>query len=127
MDDQSHAISAPEKVRICMHRSVIGISILLAAGVKPSKGQVSATALNIEIQNLVEYQVDTFDFSKAGTNPNVTIGAFSNSGCLGLNGVVALGDIVTVNGHPAKGTYVSRGVGVCMSPTATPRQPIADT
>ena len=49
------------------------ISILLAAGISPSKGQVSATALNIEIQNLVEYQVDTLDFSKAGTNPNVTI------------------------------------------------------
>ncbi len=85
-----------------MHRSVIGISILLAVGVNPSKAQVSAKALNIEMQNLVEYQVDTFDFSKAGTNPNVTIGAFSNAGCIGLNGVVTLGEIVTVNGRPHK-------------------------
>ena len=110
-----------------MNRSVIGVAVLLAAGVNPSKGQVTATALNIEIQNLVEYQVDTLDFSKAGTNPNITIGTFSNLGCIGLNGVVAVGDIVTVNGHPAKGTYVSRGVGVCMSPTPVSRQPIADT
>ena len=32
-----------------------------------------------------------------------------------------------MNGQPAKGTYISRGVGVCNTPTPAPTQPIADT
>jgi hypothetical protein len=42
--------------------------------------------------------------------------------------LIGYGDIVSVNGHPARGTYVSRGVGVCESPTPAPgTHAIADT
>lgn len=81
----------------------------------------------IELQNVVEYQVDTSDTSKLGTNPNITAGGFTTAaGCLGHR-IVGLGDIVAVNGQPAKGTYTSRAVGVYPSPTPIPGQPIADT
>jgi hypothetical protein len=40
---------------------------------------------------------------------------------------MALGDIVAVNGQPAKGTYALSGVTLCLSPTPVPGQPIADT
>ena len=58
------------------------------------------------------YEVDTSDSSKFGTDPNVTTSGLSCTaqsfqGHLG-NRVVAVGDIVAVNGQPAKGTYAAR-------------------
>jgi hypothetical protein len=105
-----------------MGRSVIAIAILIAAGyVNPARGQVSATTLVVGLENVVEYQVDTSDLSKWGTNPNSTPGRIAQGmgvGCAGVP-VVAYGDIVSVNGAPVRGTYVSRAVSVCMSPTPT--------
>jgi len=94
----------------------------------PARGQAPlATTLLIELQNVVEYQGDTSDLSKFGTNPNITAGGFTTTaGCLSHT-VIALGDIVSVNGRPAKGTYSSRGVSLCVSPTPIPGQAIADT
>jgi uncharacterized protein (TIGR03437 family) len=40
---------------------------------------------------------------------------------------LGLGDIVAVNGQPAKGTFISREIGVCVSPTPVPGQALADT
>ena len=37
-----------------------------------ARAQVPAATLYIELQNVVEYQVDTSDLSKYGTDPNVT-------------------------------------------------------
>lgn len=104
------------------------ILLLLATATywNPARGQTPATTLSIELQNVVEYQVDISDVSKFGTNPNITAGSFSGSKCLS-NQLVALGDVVAVNGQPAKGTYTSRGVVVCTGLTANPSQPIADT
>jgi hypothetical protein len=39
---------------------------------------------------------------------------------------VVFGDIVAVNGQPAKGVYVGRPVGITLSPTPRPGQAIAD-
>ena len=102
--------------------------LLMALYCNPALGQPQPATLKVELRNLVEYQVDISDSSKFGTNPNVTTGSFSpsGSGCLS-NTIVALGDIVAVNGQPAKGTFISRGVGVCVSPTPVPAQAIADT
>ena len=106
------------------------ISILFAAVCcNPASAQTTASTLLVELQNVVEYQVDTSDTSKFGTNPNITPGGFSNTtgGCLS-KGVVGLADIVAVNGRSAKGTYNARGMIVCVSPTPlAPGRPIADT
>src|SRR5205085_8023579 len=81
-------------------------------------GQPPAATLYIELQNVVEYQVDTSDLSKYGTDPNVTQGKISKGlgvGCVG-NTIIGYADIVAVNGQPARGTYAVRGVSVCTSP-----------
>ncbi|MBV8846597.1 MAG: hypothetical protein JO307_27645 [Bryobacterales bacterium] len=106
-----------------MSRGLIAIGIVIAAGYSnPARGQVSATTLVIGLENVVEYQVDTSDLSKWGTNPNVTSGSIGKGVGIGCSGfqVVVYGDIVSVNGDPARGTYIGRGVGLCMSPTPTP-------
>ena len=100
-----------------MNKSVITIGILVVAGyVNPARGQPAAT-LYIELQNVVEYQVDTSDFSKFGTDPNVTPGKLDKGlGCYGVGiPIIGFGDIVSVNGQPARGTYAVRGVTVCLS------------
>ncbi|HLK64007.1 MAG TPA: hypothetical protein VKU19_11240 [Bryobacteraceae bacterium] len=88
----------------------------------PALAQPSAATLKVELRNVVEYQVDTSDLSKWGTNPNSTPGKILQGmgvGCAGVPAVI-YGDIVTVNGNPAKGTYVAEKVSVCMSPTPSP-------
>ena len=105
-----------------MNKGAIATAILIAAGyVNPARGQASATTLVVGLENVVEYQVDFSDLSKWGTNPNITqggIGQGKGVGCVGVP-LVVYGDIVSVNGDPARGTYVSRGLSVCLSPTPT--------
>jgi hypothetical protein len=81
--------------------------------------------LTIDVQNVVEYQGDVSDPAKFSTNPNVT----PSAGARPFSVNVALGDIVAVNGQPAKGPYVGRPVGISLNPNATPGrgQAIADT
>ncbi len=89
----------------------------------------AASTLKVELRNVVEYQADTSDLSKYGTNPSITKGGINTSGgapCFGVP-AVALGDIVSVNGQPATGTYVSRAVNICVTPTPIAGQPLADT
>lgn len=88
----------------------------------PARGQAPAATLYIELQNVVEYQVDTSDLSKYGTDPSVTQGKIAMGlgvGCAGVQ-LIGYGDIVSVNGQPARGSYVGRGVSVCTSPNPAP-------
>jgi hypothetical protein len=105
-----------------MSRSIIGTSILITAGfINSARGQESAATLVVGLENVVEYQVDTPDLSKWGTNPNITQGGIAlgmGVGCPGVP-VVVYGDIVSVNGDPVRGTFVGRGTSVCLSPTPT--------
>ena len=105
-----------------MNRSALAISILFAAGcVSPARGQANPATLVVELQNVVEYQVDTTDLSKWGSNPNITQGSIAQGkgvGCAGVP-IIGYGDIVSVNGQPARGTYAVRGTSVCMNPTPT--------
>jgi uncharacterized protein (TIGR03437 family) len=113
-----------------MTRKATILSILFAAVCSnPARGQAPASTLKVELKNVVEYQVDTSDISKYGINPNITKGGITSSGAAPCFGVpaVALGDIVSVNGQPAQGTYVSGALNVCLSPTPNPSQPVADT
>ena len=105
-----------------MSRSVIAIGILVAAGyVNPASGQPPAATLYIELQNVVEYQVDTSDLSKWGTDPKVTQGKVATPGVGGAGvQIIGYGDIVAVNGQPARGSYAVRGMAVRMSQTPIP-------
>ena len=114
-----------------MTRGALAISILFTAGyIHPALGQATATTLVVELQNVVEYQVDTSDLSKWGTNPNITQGGIAQGmgvGCVGVP-IVGYGDIVSVNGQSARGTYTVRGTSVCLRPSPTPGvYEIADT
>jgi hypothetical protein len=106
-----------------MNRGVTGIAILMAVcHINPARGQATPTTLVVELENVVEYQMDVSDLSKWGTNPNVTQGLIAMGmgvGCVGVP-VVAYGDIVSVNGAPARGAYVGRAVSVCLSPNPSP-------
>lgn len=79
--------------------------------------------LTIDVANVVEYQGDISDPSKFATNPNVT----PSAGARAFSVEVAFGDIVAVNGEPAKGVYVGRPVGIILTPAPKPGQAIADT
>ena len=114
-----------------MSKGALALSILIAAGyANPARAQANPTALVVELQNVVEYQIDTTDLSKWGTNPNVTQGSIAQGkgvGCAGVP-IIGYGDIVSVNGQPARGTYTVRGVATCTSPTPVPGlDAIADT
>jgi hypothetical protein len=91
-----------------------------------ARAQAPAATLKVELQNVVYYLVDTPDISKFGTNPNITPNMRVGCFLLGITDV-ALGDVVAVNGHPAKGTWIDRGMGLCLTPTPGASQSIADT
>ncbi len=112
------------------HKATILPILFAAAYCNPVPAQ-PPSILKVEVQDLVFYEVDTSDSTKFGTNPNLTSSGLSCTaqsfqGHLG-NRVVAVGDIVAVNGQPAKGTYAVSGVTLCLSPTPVPGQPVADT
>src|ERR1700744_3921236 len=98
--------------REAMSRCLMAAGILTALGyINPAQGQISPTTLVIELENVVEYQVDVSDLSKWGTSSTVTPGLIAMGkgvGCAGVP-VIAYGDIVSVNGQPARGAYVGRG------------------
>ena len=52
----------------------------------------------------VEYQTDSMDTSKYGTNPDIT----PSAGILRFAPAITIGDIVPINGEPVKGTFVGR-------------------
>lgn len=85
--------------------------------------QVPAPSLlEVDIENLVEYQYDTLDTARFGTIPNIT----PSAGVMRM-GALLLGDIVAVNGEPAKGTLIGRPWTMDATPNPTPGQAIADT
>jgi hypothetical protein len=102
------------------------ILLIVFAALDTAAAQAPASILKVELRNVVEYQVDTSDLSKYGTNPNITVGGIIPAACLGKP-ATALGDVVSVNGQPASGAYVSQAVNICVSPTPVPSQPVADT
>jgi hypothetical protein len=104
--------------------NTIGTAVLLAAvscGLVQSQTPPSTT-LVVDLQNVVEYQDDNGDPTKFATNSNITSSAtFKNFGV-----VTVIGDIVAVNGQPAKGTYVGRSRSLVMSPAPDSGGAIAD-
>ena len=104
---------------------IIGMIILFGAVYcHPGLGQSApAVILQIDVENVVEYQGDVSDVTKFATNPNIT----PSAGVKEFAVNVAFGDIVAINGEPAKGAYLGRPLAILMSPTPTPGHAIGDT
>lgn len=105
------------------NKTATGMILLFAVICKFAHGQSPVqTTLVIDLQNVVEYQDDNGDPTKFAANPNITpSNTFKNFGVVTL-----IGDIVAVNGQPAKGTYVGRSRGLVMSPAPTSGGAIGD-
>jgi hypothetical protein len=104
-------------------------AILLAVMSELLAAQGPATELVIDIENVVHYAADLSDITKFARNPAITPGV-----SLGLlptqtpNFMLStnIGDIVRVNGQPAKGLFASRARGMGTTTTPTAGRVIAD-
>jgi hypothetical protein len=80
------------------------------------------TILNVNVENIVVYYEDVSDASTFATNPNVKVAAVSRN----FQTSVLIGDIVSVNGQPAKGVTVHTFRTINLRTAPTPGQAIAD-
>jgi uncharacterized protein (TIGR03437 family) len=95
----------------------------LAACLRPSPAQTQTPViLNVDVENVVQYVDDSTDLSKLATVATATTGGAP----LNFRKFIILGDIVAVNGTPAKGTFVESGRAITQRPSPTPGQAIAD-
>jgi uncharacterized protein (TIGR03437 family) len=85
--------------------------------------QAPTTILVIDIENTVNYADDVPDISKLATDPNVT-GAVQ--GLPTFRKFIVIGDIVAVNGQPAKGLAVFHMRALQFRTNPNPGQAIAD-
>jgi uncharacterized protein (TIGR03437 family) len=102
------------------------IAITILIGVvccRPALAQAPPTIIEIDLENVVEYQGDVYDAKQFAANPNVTpvSGPIKN-----FREAVGLGDIVAVNGQPAKGLYASGVRQITTTPAPNPGQAIGD-
>jgi len=100
-------------------------TVLLFAGCYCTAGRAQAllhSILNIDVENFVQYYRDVADASTFATNPNVTAASVAKN----FQEFLTIGDIVAVNGQPAKGTVVLNVRLINLAPAPTPGQAIAD-
>jgi hypothetical protein len=86
---------------------LLSLALILPAGAQTEPPAV----LNIEVANLLIYRHDVFDATRVATEANPTtplpLRTFMN--------VTWMGDIVSINGSPAKGNMTVRGLFVTLS------------
>ena len=102
---------------------ITSISVAIAACHLASAQQPPAVTLTVDVGNTVQYQGDIYDPAKFASNPNITP---PSVGLVNFGVDTYLGDIVLVNGQPAKGLYASRSQAIQASPNPQPGQAIAD-
>ena len=79
------------------------------------------TLLTVEVNNYVPYHIDVPDPATFASKPGITPATPAEFGRF-----VHIGDIVSVNGRPAKGIWTASAVGTSYTPTPLPKQAIAD-
>jgi uncharacterized protein (TIGR03437 family) len=77
--------------------------------------------LQVDVENYVQYRGDVSDPAKFAVNPNPT-----TAPAITFAQNIQVGDIVAVNGKPAKGLWQNRFVIMPFRPNPMPEQPIAD-
>src|SRR6266581_1675355 len=105
-----------------MHwKTVLATALCAAACSQLGLAQAPVTIIQIETDNQVRYVWDTADlstFAKTQTPSDQVLPTFAT--------YMTQGDIVAVNGKPAKGMYITRQVVINLSPAPPPGQGIAD-
>src|SRR5262245_20449767 len=82
-----------------------------------SSAQVTSPAiLELDVENIVSYSSDVFDASKFATDSNLTTATPPKN----FGFVMAVGDILAVNGKPAKGSLIARQQAIILSPNPAP-------
>ena len=84
--------------------------------------QTTPVVLDIEVENVVRYIGDVTDPARLATSAAVTPPGATRA----FTDTIFIGDIVAVNGKPAKGLWTSRQYTMGFSPTAAPGSAIAD-
>jgi uncharacterized protein (TIGR03437 family) len=102
--------------------AVAGLILALASSYLGAADQPMFSVITIETDNVVTYVGDIVDPSKLAlltspATPSPTR-AFAES--------ITVGDVVSINGRPAKGLWQTRGFSMGYSPTAGPGFAIAD-
>ena len=104
-------------------RSAYWVVIGLVLGIAPKAlAQESATILQIQVDNVVAYHDDVGDPSRVATSATIAPPALRT-----FMRWIVIGDIVAVNGTPAKGALIGGGTLINVTPNPTPSQAIADT
>jgi len=113
--------------RNCAANVTCRFGLIITAGFALSSNGAFAqvpfsTTLELDVENIVSYASDLFDASKFATDPNLTTAAPVKN----FRFVMAVGDIVAVNGKTAKGSLIARQQAIALSPTPSPGQGVAD-
>ena len=113
------------------HSRTIGSAIVLAVMCDGLLAQGPTTELVIDIENVVLYASDLSDTTKFARNANITPSiSLGSSPTQTPNFMLTtnIGDIVRVNGQPAKGLFASRARGMVrrLAPLQDARSPMCD-
>jgi Flp pilus assembly pilin Flp len=91
-----------------------------------SAQQPPTVTLIVDLGNTMEYQDDIYDPVKFARSLNVTPSLGFGTGIANFGVATLLGDIVAVNGQPARGLYAGRSRVINANPNPRPGQAIAD-
>jgi uncharacterized protein (TIGR03437 family) len=111
-----------------MKKSIKALCVgVLALATLPRSGEAETPGvaiMRIDIVNYVPYTYDAFDIQKFATAPVLT--PFPPNGGRAFGFFVFIGDIVAVNGKPAKGLWTARSTVFSFEPNAVPGHSTAD-
>src|SRR5437879_472608 len=98
-------------------KTALGAVLCAAAYYQPGPAQVAPPAiLQVDVENYVQYAEDISDPSKFATDSNFTRANLPKN----FYQQVSIGDVVAVNGGPAKGTVVLRSTRVTLTTDPNP-------
>src|SRR5215831_4777553 len=103
---------------------ILRITAILSIAAAYAVGQVTPppAILEIDVENLVEYDTDISDWGKVASDPGVTHAMLPRN----FDSATGIADIVAVNGQPAKGTIAFRASGFLMSAAPKAGGAVAD-
>src|SRR5712691_7166357 len=111
------------RMEVSKMRFTLAAVLCAVACCQPVRAQVARpTILRIEVANAVRYVDDVADVTTIATNPSATTAIPIKN----FRRAVLIGDIVAVNGQPAKGTVIENTRDMILRTTPTPGQGIAD-
>ena len=105
--------------------------VFLTSGLPGLRAQAPVfTDLTIDVENVVEYQGDIADPLAFARNPEITPARgnlVTNPDGIGNFAInIGIGDIVAINGQPAKGLLVLKALGINVTPNPVASQAIGD-